>query len=140
MFKCLDNSDLMLSTMQVSYAGITKPSTPWLSSFYGGADKLQQRYHDTYEETGMMLKNTGAETYADWLQRGPIYHYSFVRDASNRSTEVQVTTTFANLPNGPGTGIGGTGLARVYCVSHFARNCQITTAAGAIVQVTERNS
>src|SRR4051812_32823142 len=65
-------------------------------------------------------KSSGAETYEDWLQRGPIYHYSFVRDASNRSTEVQVTTTFSNLPNGPGTGTGGSGLARVYCVSHFA--------------------
>ena len=88
----------------------------------------------------MMVKSSGTENYTDWLQRGPIYHYAFVRDATNRSTEVQVTTTFTGLTNGPGTGTGGTGLARDFCVSHYMRTVQLTTAAGAIVQVSTRNS
>jgi len=50
MFKVLDNSDLKLATLQVSYAGVTKPSTAWQSNFYNGADQLQQRYLDTYGE------------------------------------------------------------------------------------------
>jgi len=77
-----------------------------------------------------------AETYTDWL----IYHINFERDMSNRSTEVMVNTTFNNMPTGPGTGVGSTGLARVFCVSHFQRNVQITTAAGSIVNVVARNS
>lgn len=137
MFKVLDNSDLKLATIQVSYAGMTKPSTAWQSSFYNGSDQLQQRYRDTYEDIG---RADGAESYCDWLQRGPIYHFNFERDASNRATEVMVNTTFTGLPNGPGTGLGSTGLARVFCVSHFQRNVQITTAGGSIVNVVARNS
>ncbi len=136
MFKVLDNSDLKLATLQVTYAGMTKPSTAWQSSFYNGTDQLQQRYRDTYAE----CKIDGAESYYDWLQRGPIYHFNFERDVSNRATEVMVNTTFNNLSTGPGTGVGSTGLARVFCVSHFQRNVQITTAAGSIVNVVERNS
>lgn len=137
MFKVLDNSDLKLATIQVSYAGMTKPSTAWQSSFYNGSDQLQQRYRDTYEDIG---RADGAESYCDWLQRGPIYHFNFERDVSNRATEVMVNTTFTGLPNGPGTGVGSTGLARVFCVSHFQRNVQITTAGGSIVNVVARNS
>jgi len=136
MFKVLDNSDLKLATIQVSYAGMSKPSTKWESNFYNGADQLQQRYRDTYGE----CKIDGAESYCDWLQRGPIYHFNFERGASNRATEVMVNTTFNNLVGGPGTGVGSTGLARVFCVSHFQRNVQITTAAGSIVNVVARNS
>lgn len=137
MFKVLDNSDLKLATIQVSYAGMTKPSTAWQSSFYNGSNQLQQRYRDTYEDIG---RADGAESYCDWLQRGPIYHFNFERDASNRATEVMVNTTFTGLPNGPGTGVGSTDLARVFCVSHFQRNVQITTAGGSIVNVVARNS
>ena len=140
MFKVLDNSDLKLQTLQVSYAGITKTSTPWPSKCYNGANQLQQRYRECYEETGMSLKESGAETYYDWLQRGPIYHYSFVRGESSRADQVSITSTFANLINGPGTGTGGTGLARLFCVSHYPRRCQVTTAGGMIVQVSARNS
>ena len=140
MFKALDNSDLKLQTLQVSYAGITKTSTPWASNFYNGANQLQQRYRECYEEFGMSLKESGAETYYDWLQRGPIYHYSFVRGESSRADQVSITSTFENLINGPGTGTAGTGLARVFHVSHYPRRIQVTTAAGMIVQVSARNS
>lgn len=141
MFKVLDNSDLKLTTLQVSYAGMTKPSTPWTSNFYDGTDQLQQRYRDTYEESGRVSKVDGSESYYDWLQRGPIYHFNFERDISNRATEVMLNTTFKGLPNGPGTSaIGGTGTARVFCISHYRRDVQITTAAGSIVNVTARNS
>ena len=136
MFRVLDNSDLKLSSIQVSYAGITKPSTNWLSSFYNGANQLQQRYLDTYEEANPELKETGCETYSDWLHRGPVYHFNFPRDMSNRSTEVQINTTFAGLVGGPGTGVGSSGVARVFLVSHYARKISITTAAGSIVHVS----
>lgn len=136
MFKVSDNSDLKLQKIQVSYGGVTKPSINWDSNFYNGADQLQQRYHDSYEESGMDVKSGGCETYHDWLQRGPIYHFTFPRDMNNRATEVMVNTIFNGLVNGPGTGTGGTGIARVFCVSHQLRKVQITTAAGALVQVS----
>ncbi len=138
MFKMLDNTDLALQTIQVTYGGITKPSTAWLSLFQvdyvnGGDDQLQQRYRDTYEESGMDVKMDGCESYYDYLLRGPIYHYSFNRDSSSRATELQLNTQFNSLPAGPG---GGTGL--VYCVAWFRRTVSITTAAGQLVNVVAR--
>src|SRR4051794_14121510 len=50
----LTPSMLKLSTIQVSYAGMTKPTTAWLSSFYSDTNELQQRYRDTYEEAKQM--------------------------------------------------------------------------------------
>jgi hypothetical protein len=136
MFKVSDNSDLMLTQLQVSYAGMTKPSTPFISSYFAGSNQLQQRYHDTYEQSSAVLKEFGCETYSDWLQRGPIYHFDFTRDPSNKSTDVSINTTFNGLVDGPGSGTGGTGSARVFCVSHFAKRVSITTAAGEIVNIT----
>ena len=106
MFKVLDNSDLKLQSIQVSLGGISKPATAVLFNFYNGIDQMRQYYHDTYDESGL-LKSDGAETYYDFLQRGPFYHYTFNKDVSNRATEVSVTTNFLGLPDGPGSGAIG---------------------------------
>jgi hypothetical protein len=136
MFKMADNSDLKLQTIQVSYAGIVKPSTAWLSNFStdyvnGGVNQLEQRYRDTYAESGMDVHSDGVETYHDYLLRGPIYHFTFLRDMSNRATELTVNTQFNGLPSGPPNGI-------VYCVAWYSKIVQITHAAGMLVNVAAR--
>src|SRR5690349_20360441 len=49
----------------------------------------------------MSTKETGVETYYDWL-RGPIYHFSFARDESNRSNQVSVNNHFCQPYQRPG--------------------------------------
>ena len=137
MFKMADNSDLALQQVQVTYANITKTATPWSSNFSPnanpGVNELQQRYHDSYEEAGVSPQDC-PETYYDWLLRGPFYHFNFIRDANNQATEISVNTVFNSLPNGPSSA-NGAGL--VWCVAHYRRAVQITTAAGQIVNSSE---
>ncbi len=134
MFKCINNSDLMLRSIQVSYAGITKPQIPWESHFYGGADQFQQRYLNTYEESGQDMPTIGCETYYDYLQRGPFYHFAFPRDMSFRANQVSINTTFNTLANGPTSGLAGAYPALVYCISHYRTAAQLTISGGAIVK------
>ncbi len=149
MFKLLDNSELYLQNIQLNYASITKPSTNWSSKYQsstsGGAPvaltrsstlELQQRYHDSFEESGLELELGGMESLTDWLRRGPFYHFTFARDVNNKSTEVQLTTVFT----GP-SGVATTNLidgSRVFIVAHYRNTVQVTTANGLIVSVAQR--
>lgn len=134
MFKCYNNSDLRLKQIQCSYAGYTKPSTPWESDFYGtsnaSADSFQQRYLSTYEENGSDLKAYGCESYDDYLTRGPFYHFRFPRDKDYRADNVILNLTFNNADP---TSINGQP-AEIYCISRYRTRVQFTTAAGRIVQ------
>ena len=135
MFKCLNNSDLRLKSIQVSFAGMTKPNTIWESSFFDGDNKFQQRYQNSYQESGQDLDLVGCESYHDYLQRGPFYHFSFVRDRNFRATMVSVNTTFNGLAGGPTSGLEGTnGSALLYCISHYRTTARVTHADGVAVQ------
>ena len=154
MFKVQDGGDLYLKNIQLNYASMTKPSTNWDSKYESSGTSnagaltrsstlaLQQRYHDTYDESGLEVQLGGMETITDWLRRGPFYHFTFARDVNNKSTELQVNTTFI----GPGlAGLAATGGAtpgltasRLFVVAHFRNTVQITTANGLIVSVAKR--
>lgn len=95
MFKARDTTHLNLRSLQISYANVTKPSTSWQSS----NRQLEQRYHDTLVETNNITQSGGTETYADYLKRGPYYMYSFDRDSSDKSTQVQVIYDYTSLNN-----------------------------------------
>jgi len=174
MFKVLDNGDLYLKNIQINYASITKPSTNWESKYECSATnnagaltrsstlELQQRYHDTYEESGLEVELSGMESLTDWLRRGPFYHFTFARDVNNKSTEVQLQLTYngpsatsgSNLvitgtptpaiaggtyPAGAYPGGGETVSAcRVFLVAHYRNTVQVVTANGLIVSVAQR--
>lgn len=132
MFKCLDNSDLRLKTINVSYGGYSKPATQILSNFYDSINQLQSRYRNTYEESGIDVAAVGCESYEDWLERGPFYHFTFNQDINSHATAVSVTTSFNN--GDPTGGLTGTGAAWVYCIAHYRNRAQITSARGRVVQ------
>ena len=149
MFKIQDNGDLYLKNIQISYASMTKPSTNWESNYESSQTNvngaltrsailtLQQRYRDTYEESGLDTQLAGMESVSDWLRRGPFYHFNFMRDVNNKSTEVQLNTTYS----GPGTSKAPTPRmqnARCFIVAHYRNVVQITTASGLIVSVAKR--
>jgi hypothetical protein len=58
---------------------------------------MQQRYLDTQIESGQAFSPGGCESYADWLANGPIYHYSWERDANDRSTQIQIQADFGTV-------------------------------------------
>jgi len=141
MFKAQDNSDLALQNIQVTYANITKPSTNWQSGYgvaisgagiftFPGINKLEQRYHDSYEECGLDVRSSGCETFYDWLQRGPFYCFSYEKDVANKSTEVQITSVYS-------AGSASTS-CRMFIAAHYRKTVQITTSNGLVVNVSSR--
>ena len=98
---------------------------------------MQQRYRDTYNELGLDTNALGCETYEDYLQRGPIYHYSFIRDVDSRATDVSVSTTFNGLAAGPMSGFPNNESALVYCIAHFRSTATITTSGGRVVSASK---
>ncbi len=96
-FKALDRSDERLKNLQISYANVNKPSTNWSSDYSTTENYMTQRYHDTQCESGMIYNDGGGETFPEWLERGPYYCYSFLRDASDRSTHCNVNMSYENL-------------------------------------------
>jgi len=134
MFKVLDNGDLTLQSIQIQYANINKPSTPWTSTYTPAVAangtsllQLQQRYHDSYYESGIDVDAVGCESFADWMRRGPFYYFAFDKDMSNNATTAQIALTFTNQDLSTN--------ARIFCCSLKRRTAQITTAAGRITSV-----
>ena len=126
MFKLQDEEDLKLKSLQITFANTTKPSTRWESSFGAGINKLQQRYNDSLQESGLLMSSGGAETFKDYLSRGPYYHYSFTRDSEDKSTQVQVQLGFDGVS--PAN-------ANIFLVSWYSRGIEITTHNGQIQEV-----
>lgn len=126
-FKTTDGSEKSLSQIQITYSNVSKPNTQWDGQFKpdSGVNTLQQRYVDTMRECNLIDNPGGTETFRDFLDRGMLVHYSFLRDQSDKSTQVQVSCNFGTLPPN----------SRVYLVSHFSRMVELTTSDGQIVSV-----
>jgi hypothetical protein len=134
-FTLENNLHKKLNNLQITFANTTKPPTNWISETGPNTLKLQQRYLDTQIESGQAFSSGGCETMADWLLNGPIYHYTFVRDANDRSTQVQISAHFDTA--GGVTPIDGTD--NLFCVAHYTRSIEIAVESGYISQVTSLN-
>jgi hypothetical protein len=94
--------------------------------------KLQQRYLDTQIESGQAFSSGGCETMSDWMLNGPVYHYTFVRDSNDRSTQVQLSAQWdSSITMDPND--------NVFLVAHYTRSIQIEVEAGYISGVTSLN-
>lgn len=85
-----------LRHIQLTYANISKPQTDFDSEFSTTSQMMTQRYIDTQIHSG--LYHLSSETFDDWLARGPLYYYSWIKSANDRSTELQLTATYNNSP------------------------------------------
>ena len=128
LFTTSQNQEQAWSSLQLTYANITRPSTRWDSTFGGTRNNWQQRYVDNLRECNMLDSVGGAETFAEFLERGIYVHYSFARDESDRSTQVQLSTAFTALP-------AFAEATKVFLCSHYTRAVELTTSNGSIVAV-----
>lgn len=93
--------DLKLIRMYLNYAGMNKPQ-PDANPLYkvGSAeDYTIQRYIDSALYSGTYFTQGGAETIEDWQKRGPYYHFSWPKDATDRSTRVFTNYQFNQAVN-----------------------------------------
>ena len=79
-----------------------KPQTRYESNYSAGGtmNRVQQRYVDNLIESGKLDSIGGGESLGQFLERGAYYHYAFNKDDSDRSTQVQLSVTFEDLPTG----------------------------------------
>jgi hypothetical protein len=119
-----------LTAIQITYANITKPQTRWDSSFSSTTNYLVQLYMQSLIETKMDEDVGGAETMDQWLQRGPLYCWSFERDSSDMSTEVQTQSTYTNA---------NWQTANLFLCAEYTRATEITSSKGQIVNVRGLN-
>lgn len=128
-FKCLLGEDKTLQSLQLTYANTTKPPTRWTSQYDlaggVGVNKLQQRYLDSQIESGQAFSSGGSETFASWIESGPYYHYSFLRDKDDRSTQLQLQINFTNMENN----------ANCFVVAHYTRQIEMQVQNGFITNV-----
>lgn len=133
------SGDTTLESLQIAYASINKPSTRWTSEFkeagdgkddaLGNVNKMTQRYYDSFLEMNNMANGSGGvETFGEWVQRGPFYHFVFARDMTDRSTEVQININFRSVaPN-----------TQCFLASHYHRTIEYTVSEGMITSVASK--
>jgi hypothetical protein len=119
------DSQNSIRSIQLTYANVTKPPTRWTSEFTNEVKKLQQRYLDTQIESSQAYSPGGCETLQQWLEGGVLLHYSWVRDAQDRSTQLQIQADYAQFePN-----------SSLFVISHYTRSCEIDVNNGFVSQV-----
>jgi hypothetical protein len=124
-FKTKDGSDTKLQSIQLTYANTVKPSTRWSSAYTTTTNYLTQRYNDTQQESQQFWNPGGPESFAAWLKRGPLIHYTFNRDKDDRSTHLQVAASYDGLEAN----------TNLFIIAHYTRTVQISTTNGYITNV-----
>ena len=138
-FTCVENIDLKMKSIQLTYGGISKTSTIYESFFISKDDEnpvsgtnysnmLQQRYLESYENISGQVGMVGCESYSDWLERGLVFHFDFTRDHQSHDTELQL-----NLTNSS-TSVELTNM-KVFVVSWYRTAVSYDSANGAIQSV-----
>ena len=106
--------DEQLRSLQVTFAGITKPMSNFMNAENGGnitdptMNSMLQRWVMTNQNND---SDFNSEKYHDWLSMGPYYLYDFSRDANNTGTYLQVKINYANSSL-PGSGNSRTDMAK----------------------------
>lgn len=132
------NDERSLQNIQITYGGISRPAINWANNPYTednsvaattSTNQLQQRYYDVISESGMLFNVGGCESFQQYLDRGLIVYYDFLRDVDNKSTDVQLSANFgANLPEN----------TRLFCCALYSRVVEVTTQNGLVVNVRQR--
>ena len=136
-FKVLNGSDLNLTTIQCTFDNVTLPQTRWLSGFAANQPAgrntalLQQLYNQALIARRAEASPGGSESLNEWLDRGPLYSFYFSRDASSRSTDVQLQITF--------DGAGFDTTSKLFLVAEYDRTVEITTSQGLVTGVRSLN-
>ena len=128
-----------LQNIQITYANISRPSINWTNAEFtedntvaasNSTNQLQQRYFDTITESGMIHNVGGVESFEDYLERGVMVYYKYLKDANNQgATDVQLSANFAsNLPAN----------TRLFLCALHTKIVEVTTQRGLVVQVRQK--
>ena len=57
---------------------------------------MTQRWVDSLLQTGAFHTESGAESFHEWVKRGPLFHFVWPKDAKERGSRVSVSFKFSN--------------------------------------------
>ena len=125
-----DNSAtaLDLRNYQIEYAGLTKPVIRYESKYDSSlnTNQLQQRFIQSMIEYGSFFEPSGTETFEEYMERGPIFHESFLKSADNLSTRCHIIANY---------GTGFVTAARLFVVAHYDTTVKLTRQGGLLTNV-----
>jgi hypothetical protein len=120
-----------LTSIQVTYANISKPQTRWDSSFTSSTNYLVQLYMQSLIENKLDDGVGGAETMNQWLQRGPLYAAggsNATRGTCRQRCRHKSRTHPVNWQ-----------VANLFLCAEFTRVTEVTSNNGQIVNVRSLN-
>ena len=120
---------LTLRDYQISYANQTKPPTRVNSLHTPNVDELHQRYISTMIQSGLFFRPSGAETYAEYLERGVLVYENFLKSSDNMATRLNVIANYDRVSVD----------CRLFVAAEYTRTVKITRQNGLIVQVQSQN-
>jgi hypothetical protein len=151
--------DENLQSIQVTYGSSTKPSTLYQSGYNvatnvvpnangtfslqwtGNANsatiynstvssEMQQRWIQSQQNAGKLGNDGGTETYLNYLDMGPYYHFDFSRDKADSSSYVNVQIQYNEaLPAG----------TNLYICAWYSRQVEIAFESGVVTSVVSVN-
>lgn len=121
-----NDTQKLLKNLQITFGNISKPSVNYSSDYDAtdGTNKLLQRYIDTQNNTNLLPFSS--ETYADWLERGNLYYWNWVRPNEDASTEAQVYITM---------GTTSPANANIFVCAVYRTTCELSVVNGIISSV-----
>jgi len=122
-FLNIDRSSQNLKTLQLVYSSMSKPVQLYTTEFADKTQEIVQRYYST--QMNANLDTIGGESFDDYLTRGNLYYYSYLRPADDRSTNLQVTIEMGNL----------TGATKLFMASFYRKLVEVSVNDGYVVSV-----
>ena len=98
-----EGQELLLERFFMTYAGQQKPAPDFDGRYENvtgnsrssQSNFLVHRYVDSLMQADLYHTDGGAESFNDWIRRGPYYHFRWPKDAMENSTRVNVNIKFA---------------------------------------------
>jgi len=98
-----EGQELNVERFFITYGNQQKPAPDFDGGYQGAQGNangshvnfLQHRYVDTLMQADLFHTDGGAESFAQWIERGPYYHFQWPKDAMENSTRVTVNFKFS---------------------------------------------
>jgi len=119
-----------LENIQVTYGSVTKPATLYSSSFDKNVNNMVQRWVSSQYHAAKYNNEGGTESFEEFMERGPYYHFDFSRDKNDSSSYVNVSIKYGQALSEN---------SQLFIVAHYSRQISIEYESGFITQVISVN-
>ena len=119
-----------LENIQVTYGSVTKPATLYSSGFDKNVNNMIQRWVSSQHHAAKYNNEGGTESFEEFMERGPYYHFDFSRDKNDSSSYVNVSIKYGQALSAN---------CQLFVVAHYSRQVSIEYESGFITQVISVN-